>query len=97
MTPTPPEHNFMSSVDVWELAVFNSAKLFTVIEGRSPFNRTRSEFKTWPEARAFAEGRPQAMVYAVAGTGRQVMLVRSRWGEYQQWWDKYHSKSKRRT
>lgn len=93
--PIPPEHHFMVDADKWSDAVFGNADHFTVVVGRSPFNRTRQEFKSYPEAMERAHnyeitdpngGRP--MIYAVAASGRSTMLVPQKWNWYLDLWNK---------
>ena len=81
------EHDFSGDLENWEDRVFEHASHFTVVQGRSPFTRVRTEYKTFPEARVIAEmSGITAMVYAVTESGRHVMLIRRRWPHYEQLW-----------
>lgn len=49
-----------------------NAIMFTVVRGRSPFNRTRKEFTTLNAAKAFAEqfADRRSLIYAITKAGR---------------------------
>lgn len=68
----------------WEDAVFREAEYYTVVSGRSPFNRVKRIYKTWSAAKLAAEPDITMMVYAVTAEGRSVMLPRSKWDHYDQ-------------
>ena len=89
----PPEHRFTVEPEVWDDAVFTNASHYTVVIGRSPFDRTVTEFKTFEGALACAKvhnlavakmgNLPRAMIYAVTESGRHTMLVPKRWEHYE--------------
>lgn len=86
-----PEHRF-DGVDreEWEFTVFRNADYFTVITGRSPFDRTRKEFKDFAKAVTEAKNGPRAtMVYAVTANGRSVMIPQNLWDNYLAMWGEW--------
>ena len=91
IVPTPPtKRERLRKQDEWELAMFDSAVLFTAIEVHGRAGRTRDEFTTLPEALVSAADRP-ACVYAVAPSGRTIVLDRADWPRWRARWDHTHS------
>jgi len=86
------EHNFLGTVEDWEMRVFQNAAFFSVVVGRNPASRVRVERKTFPEALEQAKASDKAMIYAITDSGRSVMLTRKRWPVYQADWDARASK-----
>lgn len=94
----PPEHNFLVEPEKWDDALFGNAIHFNVVIGRTPFDRQKYEYKTYPEALESAKTHntnlagnlPRAMIYAVTATGRHTMLVPQRWEHYSKLWEANH-------
>ena len=82
-----PEHR-LSGVnrEQWEDTIFLRAAYFTVIVGRNPRSRTRTQYDTWPATRAAAGPILNAMAYACTETGHSVMLPRLEWDRYDRLW-----------
>ena len=61
-----------NTVEELDQYCINNAVMFTVIRGRSPFNRIRKEFATLENAKAFAEqfSDGRSLIYAVTKIGR---------------------------
>jgi hypothetical protein len=100
--PIPPEHHFVGrTLEDWEMSVFRSAEYFTVFRKvprkvryrhmlAGDDNSHRQEFKTFPGAAVAAFHDEQALVYAIAKTGRSTLLPRHRWAEYAKVWEQDH-------
>jgi len=74
-----PEHDFTLPLKEWELAVFDAATRFTAAGYRGRGTRVYSAFATLPEAIAAACANPICCVYAVAPSGRFIVLDRADW------------------
>lgn len=61
-----------NTVEELDQHCINNAVMFTVIRGRSPFNRIREEFATLNDAKAFAEqfADRRSLIYAITAAGR---------------------------
>lgn len=80
-----PEHKFNVTITEWEEAVFGNADHIVVYRH---VGRTRRTFPDWPSAKADAETDARALVYAVAASGRSVLLEHKNWPKYDELWAK---------
>ena len=66
----------------YEMQIFRSAAYFTVV--RPGF--AKKEFTDFAEGALLTASAPRALLYAVTGPGRSVVLIRERWAEYLEAW-----------
>jgi len=73
---TRPEHDFSGGRESWEDRVVANASYFTVITFPG---RNRCEYPTLLEATQAAAAGQRTLVYAVAKSGRSVLVPRDKW------------------
>ena len=81
-----PEHDFSLTCKEWELRVFDAATLFTAFTFRGRFKTRRQEFDTLPPAIEAAQNDDRTCAYAVAQSGRSIVLDRADWPR---WLERY--------
>jgi hypothetical protein len=76
------EHEFNVPSLEWEKAVFEAAVISGYFAVYDAEVKKRVEFKTLQEGLQFAHDKPRALLYAVAQSGRHVVIPRQSWNEY---------------
>ena len=74
-----PEHDFSLSCEEWQLRVFDAATMFTAFTFRGRFKTRRQEFDQLPPAIEAARKDDRTCAYAVAPSGRSIVLDRADW------------------
>jgi hypothetical protein len=86
------EHDFSQTCQEWECAIFDRASYYKVVEYRSGSGpnlgdtKRETHWSVFPWAVRYAADRRDAVIYAVAPTGRFTCLDREKWGEWEQRW-----------